>query len=156
MKHLRDRLKGDPLPWLLHSEDASVRYWTLTDILDRPRDDPEVLKARAAIPRQPLVKELLASQQPQGHWGPDEAKPYTAQGAVAALTLLHMLAVTPDKRTSAGCDSFLRFSQHQAGGLSMTRTLRSGSFPAPPVRIFPFSSTSASQTIPASGRRSPS
>jgi len=138
MNHLRDRLKGDPLPWLLQSEDASVRYWTLTDILDRPLDDPEVLKARAAVARQPLVRELFALQQPQGHWGPDEAKPYTAQGAVAALTLLHMLAVTPDKRTYAGCDSFLRFSQHQAGGLSMTRTLRSGVFPCTTGAHLPF------------------
>ena len=138
MKHLRDRLKGNPLPWLLHSEDPSVRYWTLTDILDRPPDDPEVLKARAAIPRQALVRELFALQQPRGYWGPDEAKPYTAQGAVGALTLLHMLAVTPDKRTAAGCDSLLRFSQHQDGGLSMTRTLRSGVFPCTTGEHLPF------------------
>jgi len=138
MRHWQERLNGDPLPWLLHSENPSVRYWTLTDILDRPRDDPEVRKARAAIPRQPLVMKLLALQHPQGSWGPDEAKPYTAQGAVAALTLLHMLAVTPDKRTASGCDSFLRFSQHQDGGLSMIRTLRSGVFPCTTGEHLPF------------------
>jgi len=129
MKDWRKRLNGDPLSWLLHSENPSVRYWTMTDILDRPRNDPEVQKARAAIPRQPFVRQLFALQHPQGYWGPDEAKPYTAHGAVAALTLLHMLAATPNKRTASGCDSFLRFSQHQDGGLSMTRTHRSGVFP---------------------------
>jgi len=138
MKHWQKRLSGDPLPWLLLSENPSVRYWTLTDILDRPRDDPEVRNAKAAIPRQPLVKELFALQHLEGYWGPDEAKPYTAQGAVAALTLLHMLAVTPDKRTASGCDSFLRFSQNQDGGLSMTRTLRSGVFPCTTGEHLPF------------------
>jgi hypothetical protein len=138
MKQLRNRLNGDPLPWLLQSENPSVRYWTLTDILGRPRDDPEVRKARLAIPRQPFVKELFALQHPRGYWGPDEVKPYTAQGAVAALTLLHMLAVTPDKRTASGCDSLLRFSQHQHGGLSMTRTLRSGVFPCTTGEHLPF------------------
>ena len=138
MNHWRNRLNGDPLPWLLYSENPSVRYWTLTDILDRPPDDPEVRKARAAIPGQPLVRELFARQHPQGYWGPDEAKPYTAQGAVAALTFLHMLAVTPDQRTASGCDSFLRFSQHQDGGLSMTRTLRSGVFPCTTGEHLPF------------------
>ena len=135
---LPTRLNGDAVPWLLHSESPSVRYWALTDILDRPRDDPEIRKVRAAIPRQPLVKELFALQHTQGHWGPEEAKPYTAQGAVAALTLLHMLALTPDKRTASGCDSFLRFSQHQDGGLSMTRTLRSGVFPCTTGEHLPF------------------
>jgi hypothetical protein len=65
----RTVLKGDPLPWLLEPENPSVRYWTLTDILDRPADDPEVREAQAAIPRQPLVQELFARQHPDGHWG---------------------------------------------------------------------------------------
>ena len=138
VKHMRKRLNGDPLPWLLQSENPSLRYWTLTDIVGRPRDDPEVRKARLAIPRRPLVTEVFSLQHPRGYWGPDEAKPYTAQGAVAVLTLLHMLAVTPDKRTASGCESFLRFSQHQDGGLSMTRTLRSGVFPCTTGQHLPF------------------
>jgi len=138
MNRMRNRLNGDPLPWLLQSENPSLRYWTLTDIIGRPRDDPEVRKARVAILRQPLVTELFALQHPRGYWGPDEAKPYTAQGAVAVLTLLHMLAVTPDKRTASGCESFLRFCQHQDGGLSMTRTLRSGVFPCTTGEHLPF------------------
>ena len=65
-------LKADPIPWLLEPENPSVRYWTLTELLDRPADDPEVRGARAAIPRQPLVQELFARQHAAGHWG-DEA-----------------------------------------------------------------------------------
>ena len=138
MQNWQKRLNGDPLPWLLDPEDPSVRYWTLIDILNRPVGDPEVQEARAAIAQQPLVKELFALQHPEGYWGDDETKPYTAQGAVTALTLLHMLGVTPDKRTAAGCDSFLKFCQHESGGFSLTKKLRSGIFPCTTGEHLPF------------------
>ena len=131
-------LNGNPLPWLLDTENPSVRYWTLVDILNRYEDDPEVQEVRAAITHQPLVNELFALQHPKGYWGDDETKPYTAQGAVAALTLLHMLGVPPDKRTAAGCDSFLEFCQHESGGFSMTKKLRSGIFPCTTGEHLPF------------------
>ncbi len=138
MQNWRNQLNGDPLPWLLDPEDPSVRYWTLTDILDRPVSDAEVQEARAAAVQQPLAKKLSALQRPEGYWGEDETKPYTAQGAVAALTLLHMLGAPPDKRTAAGCDSFLKFCQHESGGFSMTGKLRSGIFPCTTGEHLPF------------------
>lgn len=131
-------LKGDPLPWLLNPENSSVRYWTLVDILDRPASDSEVQEARAAITQQPLVKKIFALQHATGYWGDDEAKPYTAQGAVAALSLLHMLGVPPSNRTTAGCDSFLNFCQHENGGFSLTKKLRSGIFPCTTGEHLPF------------------
>lgn len=131
-------LNGDPLPWLLDPENPSVRYWTLVDILDQPTNDPEVQKVRAAIARQPLAKELFALQHPEGYWGDDETKPQTAQGAGTALGLLYMLGVPPDKRTTAGCDSFLKFCQHESGGFSMTKKIRSGIFPCTTGPNLPF------------------
>src|SRR5512136_1666675 len=138
MQNWPKHLNGDPLPWLLDPENPSVRYWTLIDILNRPASNPQVQEARAAIGQQLLVKELFARQHPKGYWGDDETKPYTAQGAVAALTLLHMLGVTPDKRTAAGCVSFLKFCQHEAGGFSLTKKLRSGIFPCTTGEHLPF------------------
>jgi hypothetical protein len=85
-----------------------------------------------------LVKELFALQRPEGYWGDDETKPHTAQGAVGALTLLYVLGVTPDKRTAAGCDSFLKNCQHESGGFSMTKKLRSGIFPCTTGEHLPF------------------
>jgi len=124
-----DVLRGNPIPWLLEAENPSIRYWTLIDILDRPADDANVQETRAAIAQQPLVRELFASQHPDGHWGDDETKPYTATGAIGALGILHTLGVEPDERTAAGCDSLLRFCQHESGGFSLTKTRRSGIFP---------------------------
>ncbi len=131
-------LNPDTLPWLLESENPSVRFWTLVDILDRPFTDPDVQDARAAITRQPLVQELFDLQHPEGYWGDDETKPYTAQGAVTALSLLYMLGVPPDKRTSVGCDSFLTFCQNESGGFSITKTHRSGIFPCTTGEHLPF------------------
>ena len=129
MQNWQKHLNGDPLPWLLEPENPSVRYWTLIELLDWSISDPEVQEARAAIAQQPLVKEIFALQHPEGYWGDDETKPHTAQGAVGVLTLLHMLGVAPCERTAAGCDSFLKNCQHENGGFSMTRKLRSGIFP---------------------------
>jgi len=132
------KLNGDPLPWLLEPDNPSIRYWVLVDILDRFADDPDVKQARAAIAHQPLVQELFALQHPEGFWGEDETKPYTAQGAVTALSLLYMLGVPPDQRTTAGCDSFLKFCQHESGGFSLTKKLRSGIFPCTTGEHLPF------------------
>jgi hypothetical protein len=133
-----DRLRGDPIPWLLERKNPSVRYWTLTDLLDRAADDADVLGARAAIAEQPLVQELFSLQHADGHWGDDATKPYRAQGAVGVLSILHMLGVEPDERTASGCDSFLRFCQHGSGGFSLTKTRRSGIFPCTTGEHLPF------------------
>ena len=54
------------------------------------------------------------------------------------LSLLHMLGVTPNECTTAGCDSFLTFCQHESGGFSMTKTRRSGIFPCTTGEHLPF------------------
>jgi hypothetical protein len=131
-------LRANPTQWLLEPENPSVRYWMLTDILDRPGDDPEVREAKAAIAQKSLVQELFARQHPDGHWGDDQTKPHTAQGAMAVLSILHMLGVEPDEHTAAGCDSFLRFCQHESGGFSMVKTRRSGIFPCTTGPHLPF------------------
>lgn len=138
MAEWKDVLQADPTFWLLEPDNPSARYWTLTDILDRPADGSEVQDTKVAIAQQPLVQALFASQHPSSHWGDDGAKPYTAQGAVAVLSILHMLGVEPDERTAAGCDSFLRLSQHESGGFSMTKTRRSGIFPCTTGEHLPF------------------
>jgi hypothetical protein len=98
----------------------------------------EVQEARTAISQQPLVKEICELQHPEGYWGADETKPYTAEGAVGALSLLHMLGVPPDSRTASGCNSFLTFCQNECGGFSLVRKIRSGIFPCTTGQHLPF------------------
>jgi hypothetical protein len=138
MENMNKYLKGNPLPWLLEPDNPSVRYWTLVYILGQSEDAVDVQEARKAIMQQPLVKELFALQHPEGYWGVDESKPYTANGAVGALSLLHMLAVPPDSQTASGCNSFLKFCQHECGGFSLVKKTRSGIFPCTTGQHLPF------------------
>ena len=55
--------------WLLQSPDPSVRYFTLADILDKPKDSPEVEKTLRLIPSGPKVRILLDGQQADGGFG---------------------------------------------------------------------------------------
>jgi len=55
--------RNDPaIQWLLHSEDPSIRFFTLTDILGEPPDSRQVRAARRQIPEGPCVRALLAGQ----------------------------------------------------------------------------------------------
>jgi hypothetical protein len=67
---LSDVQKADSLPWLLEPENPSVRHFALTDILDRPADDPEVHAARAAM------EYLLSRQLPDSTWPLDQSPHY--------------------------------------------------------------------------------
>lgn len=62
------------IDWLLHKEQPAVRYFTLTELLDRRRDDPEVQLARTRIPRVGWASEQLRSQGPKGFWEAHEPK----------------------------------------------------------------------------------
>ena len=55
--------------WLLDSGDPSIRYLTLTKVLDRPSDSREVLAVKKQIPNGPIVKTLLSGQRADGGFG---------------------------------------------------------------------------------------
>jgi hypothetical protein len=57
---------------------------------------------------------------------------------LGVLSLLYMLGVEPDECTAKGCDSLLRFCQHESGSFSMTLTRRSGIFPCTTGEELPF------------------
>jgi hypothetical protein len=57
------------IEWLLETENPSVRYFTMVDLLDRPGDHREVIAARQAIMTTGDVPRLLESQTEGGYWG---------------------------------------------------------------------------------------
>jgi hypothetical protein len=62
-------LKADPTEWLLGEDNASVRYFTLTDVLEKSENDPDVKKSRKAIMQTGAVARILAKQKSDGYWG---------------------------------------------------------------------------------------
>lgn len=64
----------DALDWLLQGGQPSVRYYALTELLERSQKDPEVRVARSQIPRAGWAREMLASQKPEGYWEAHEPR----------------------------------------------------------------------------------
>jgi len=61
-------LRADPTCWLLEEDNPSVRYFTLIDILEKPENDPEVIRAKMEIMEKGVVPEILAKQKNKGFW----------------------------------------------------------------------------------------
>ncbi|MFQ6015250.1 MAG: hypothetical protein ACE5NP_07395 [Anaerolineae bacterium] len=120
----RHILKTDPTPWLLEPDNPSVRYFTLTEILDRPATDAEVQEAKAAIMDSAIVREIFARQHPDGHWEKKE-KPFHGKGTANHLLVLAELGIEPHERVKRACESVFQYGQLESGGFSYTGT-RSG------------------------------
>jgi hypothetical protein len=111
------QLKADSLPWLLEPDNPSVRYFTLTDILDRGATDAEVQAAKAAIMDSVIVREILAAQHPDGYWK-KRGTGYFPQykGTVWQLILLADLGADgEDERVQRGCEQVLAGSLRSNG-----------------------------------------
>jgi hypothetical protein len=122
MSHWKRLLKADSTSWLLEEENPSVRYFTLTDILDKSSNDREVQKAKAAIMNFGVVPQILARQKHQGHWGVAEDFYIRSKykGTVWTLIILAELGADgTDPRIKRACEFILEHSQdRESGGFS--------------------------------------
>jgi hypothetical protein len=113
-----DRVKTDPLPWLLDEETPAVRHLALRDLLDRLIDDAEVVAARTAAMRADPISSILAAQNPEGWWakpGRGYGPKYT--GTVWQVIFLDQLGADgDDPRIRRACEYVLEHSQASSGG----------------------------------------
>ena len=125
MSNWKSTLKGDPTGWLLEKDNPSVRFFTLTEILDRLENDPEVREAKHEIMTNGVVPKILALQQNGGHWETPESF-YSAKykGTVWQLIILAELgAEEKDERIKKACEFILRNSQdRESGGFSNAKS----------------------------------
>ena len=135
MDDWRNRLRGDPLPWLVDEAESAVRHLALRQLLDRPADDPDVRAARTAATRTDPIAAILAAQDPAGWWekpGPGYAGKY--RGTVWSLVFLDQLGADPDEpRVQAACDYVLAHSQAKTGGFGASGAGRQA--PPPPSMV---------------------
>ncbi len=105
-------LKADPTDWLLEESNPSVRYLTLTTILDRKESRAEVKRARADIMRTGMVPKIL-SRQKNGSWNsPGRFYRDKYKGTVWQLILLAEHEADGGTRAiKAACEYILRSSQ---------------------------------------------
>ena len=122
-------LKADPTGWLLEPDNPSVRFLTLTEILDIPATDPDVRAARTAVMHTGIVPQILAHQTEGGYWEKPENL-YTAKyrGTVWQLLILaEHLVDGEDPRIKRACDFLLEHSQDaESGGFAMHHAAKTG------------------------------
>jgi len=68
VRNWKSYLKSDPIDWLLEESNPSVRYFTLTDILDKDQNDDEVKLAQEKIMGEGIVPKILNKQKAGGYW----------------------------------------------------------------------------------------
>ena len=56
------------LGWLLEESQPSVRYLALTELMERPKNDPEVREAMEMLARRGWAADILGRQSPGGWW----------------------------------------------------------------------------------------
>jgi hypothetical protein len=114
LRHLKD----DPRPWLLEESHPALRAATLTRLLGRSADDPEVVAARTKAMRADPIKGILDAMDPRGFWvkpGPGYAPKYS--GTVWNLMFLEQLGADPaDDRIQTACRYVLDHTTVATGG----------------------------------------
>ncbi|WXG47159.1 MAG: nitrogen fixation protein NifH [Candidatus Atabeyarchaeum deiterrae] len=122
--------KADPTYWLLEDNNPSVRYFTLTDLLERTKNNNEVMEARTKIMETGPVPKILASQKSGGYWGKPEDFYIRSKykGTVWNLILLAELGADEnDARIKNTCEFLLRNSQdRKSGGFSYVKAKGGG------------------------------
>lgn len=117
------------IEWLLEENNPSVKYFTLTQILDIPESDPDVIHAKETIMKKGIVPKILAKQHSDGYWEAP-TRFYTAKykGTVWQLIILAELGADgTDPRIKNACEFILQYSQDpQTGGFSSQTTPTGG------------------------------
>jgi len=124
MTDWRNLLNADATDWLLGQDNPSVRYFTLTQLLDRPLDDPEAVAARRAVMATGPVPAILAEQHPDGYWvkpGPGYNPKYRST-VWSAIYLAQLGADGEHPRVRAGAEYILSHTVASTGAFSATGT----------------------------------
>ena len=69
MTDWKSSLRSDPTGWLLENACPSIRYRVLTELLDRPKEDADVQKARLDLGAYAPALKLQRTQRKDGTWG---------------------------------------------------------------------------------------
>jgi hypothetical protein len=125
----KSALKADATDWLLEEDNPSVRYFTLTELLEKSQTDSQVKEAKNAIMSSGVVPKILAKQNEDGYWETPTAL-YTAKykGTSWQLIILAELgADANDNRLKKACEFILANSQDiKSGGFSMWASIKTG------------------------------
>ncbi|MDG6907629.1 MAG: hypothetical protein JRN20_17795 [Nitrososphaerota archaeon] len=107
--------------WLLEDNQPSIRYLTLTELLDRPQSDHEVKRAKNAIAKNGWAQQILAKQDLAGWWTREKSL-YTPKYLSTnwMLLILSDLGLTKkDPRIAKGCELWMTRMSKKDGGFGI-------------------------------------
>jgi hypothetical protein len=118
-----EKVNGDPLAWLLEedADNPGVRWFALTELLDRSESDPDAVAARGALMTRGPVPGILAAQAPGGYWvepGPGYLPKYRST-VWQAIFLAQLGADGQDPRVRSAGEYVLDHSRSPYGGFSI-------------------------------------
>jgi hypothetical protein len=129
MESWKSSLHADPTEWLLETDNPSVRYFTLHDLLEKPDTNPEVKEAHQDIMRTGVVPAILEKQKNEGYWE-DPERFYSAKykGTVWQLLILAELGADGnDVQVRRACEFILSRSQDlEGGGFAYSSSVKKG------------------------------
>jgi hypothetical protein len=119
-------LYSDIIPWLMERSDPSVRYWTLAKLLDRQKDEDEVVEARQAIMTHGPAVEILSHYAGDGRWEGERGY-YTPKYKSTHWQLLLLAELAADGAPGGGDDRIAAACRRMVDEVS--REQRSSVFP---------------------------
>lgn len=115
-------LTDDPMEWLLESDDPSITYFFLSEILERPDHSRPLRDARQQIRTSPAVQTILDHQHADGWWEtPDHLTEPKHRTTLWRLYLLAELGMTgQDFRVATAADYVLETFMTSDGDFLLT------------------------------------
>ncbi|HYT18405.1 MAG TPA: hypothetical protein VEO18_09185 [Thermoplasmata archaeon] len=109
------------LNWLLEEDQPSVRYLALTQLLDKPEDDPDVQAAKERISHRGWAADILAAQKAGGFWVSPESlyRPKYVSTNWMLLILSDLGLTKEDPRIRTACELWIERFGKDDGGFSM-------------------------------------
>lgn len=114
----QEQLNGDTVSWLLEDENPGVRYLALRDLVELPKDDPELLAAQEFAHEAGPIAEVLKKMDDQGFWvKPGHGYLPKYRSTVWAIILLGQLGASAaqDERITTACNYLLEHALKEYG-----------------------------------------
>jgi hypothetical protein len=126
----KSHLKADNTDWLLEDDNPSVKYFTLTTLLDKNEDDREVKRTKNRIGTSKPVTNILSKQTKNGCWGNPEDFYVRSKykGTVWSFLVLAELGTNgeSDSIKKAADFIFIWSQDRKSGGFSYIGTKENG------------------------------
>jgi hypothetical protein len=116
----RSLLNKDPTDWLLEKNNPSVRYLTLTQLLEKDENESDVIEAKSAISEYTSVKRIFSKQREEGYWE-NSNTPYVPKykSTCWQIMILSQLGLSKEnEKVRKACEFAFRF-QCKDGGFTV-------------------------------------